>query len=197
MPIAINGSGTVTGVSVGGLPDGIVDTDMLAANAVTAAKTTVPGIQMIDSWHITANYSTNGNNDITSNWARFSAGGFNIGNIGTGMSESSGIFTFPSTGIYQVISELMFRVNGGRSYLGLRQAISSDSGGSFDNALTNYSNAYINTAYANVCQVCTYDITNASTFRIKFVSNFSDTGTVQGGSNYKGSGATFIKMGDT
>ena len=31
MPIAINGSGTVTGVSVGGLPDGIVDTDMLAA----------------------------------------------------------------------------------------------------------------------------------------------------------------------
>ena len=38
MPIAINGSGTVTGVSVGGLPDGIVDTDMLAANAVTAAK---------------------------------------------------------------------------------------------------------------------------------------------------------------
>ena len=38
MPITINGSGTITGVSVGGLPDGIVDTDMLAAGAVTAAK---------------------------------------------------------------------------------------------------------------------------------------------------------------
>jgi hypothetical protein len=38
MPIAINGSGTITGVSVGGLPDGIVDTDMIAANAVTAPK---------------------------------------------------------------------------------------------------------------------------------------------------------------
>ena len=38
MPITINGSGTVTGVSVGGLPDGIVDTDMLAANAVSSAK---------------------------------------------------------------------------------------------------------------------------------------------------------------
>tara|TARA_R100000329_G_scaffold145603_1_gene131307 strand:- start:659 stop:1291 length:633 start_codon:yes stop_codon:yes gene_type:complete len=38
MPIAINGSGTLTGISVGGLPDGIVDADMLAANAVTAAK---------------------------------------------------------------------------------------------------------------------------------------------------------------
>jgi hypothetical protein len=38
MPISINGSGTVTGISVGGLPDGIVDTDMIAANAVTTAK---------------------------------------------------------------------------------------------------------------------------------------------------------------
>ena len=38
MAIAINGSGTLTGVSVGGLPDGIVDTDMLAANAVSSAK---------------------------------------------------------------------------------------------------------------------------------------------------------------
>lgn len=38
MPIAINGSGTITGISVGGIPDGVVDTDVLAANAVTTAK---------------------------------------------------------------------------------------------------------------------------------------------------------------
>jgi hypothetical protein len=38
MAITINGNGTVTGISVGGLPNGIVDTDMLAAGAVTGAK---------------------------------------------------------------------------------------------------------------------------------------------------------------
>ena len=38
MSITIDGDGTITGVSVGGLPDGIVDADMLAANAVTEAK---------------------------------------------------------------------------------------------------------------------------------------------------------------
>ena len=38
MAITIDGDGTITGVSVGGLPDGIVDTDMIAAGAVTAAK---------------------------------------------------------------------------------------------------------------------------------------------------------------
>jgi len=39
MPIVLNGStNVISGVAVGGLPDGIVDTDMLAAGAVTAAK---------------------------------------------------------------------------------------------------------------------------------------------------------------
>ena len=33
MPITINGSGTITGLSVGGLPDGTVDTDTLASSA--------------------------------------------------------------------------------------------------------------------------------------------------------------------
>lgn len=39
MALTLNGSNnTIAGVAVGGLPDGIVDTDMIAANAVTAAK---------------------------------------------------------------------------------------------------------------------------------------------------------------
>ena len=39
MPISINGStNVITGVAVGGLPDGIVDADMLASNAVTSGK---------------------------------------------------------------------------------------------------------------------------------------------------------------
>ena len=37
MAIQINGNGTITGISVGGLPDGIVDTDMLATS-VTRGK---------------------------------------------------------------------------------------------------------------------------------------------------------------
>ena len=43
MAIQINGNGTITGISVGGLPNGIVDTDMIAANAVTPAKSTIVG----------------------------------------------------------------------------------------------------------------------------------------------------------
>ena len=39
MAISINGSSnTITGLAVGGLPDGIVDADMLASNSVQTAK---------------------------------------------------------------------------------------------------------------------------------------------------------------
>lgn len=38
MPITINGTGSITGISAGGLPDACITTDDLAANAVTTAK---------------------------------------------------------------------------------------------------------------------------------------------------------------
>ena len=38
MPVVIHGGGTIEGIAVGGLPDSIVDADMLASNAVTSAK---------------------------------------------------------------------------------------------------------------------------------------------------------------
>ena len=50
MAIVVNGSGTVTGISVGGLPDGIVDTGTLAADAVDGTKI---ADNAIDSEHYT------------------------------------------------------------------------------------------------------------------------------------------------
>ena len=39
MPVTINGNGSITGLAVGGLPDGSVDADTLASNSVTAKVT--------------------------------------------------------------------------------------------------------------------------------------------------------------
>ena len=104
MPIVFDGSaGTVTGISTGGLPDGCVDTDTLANNAVTAAKTTA-GITMVDQWRITSNLSGSGAAaDITANWERNDTAGFE--KTGTGMSQSSGIFSFPVTGKYLIMAK--------------------------------------------------------------------------------------------
>tara|TARA_S200000501_G_scaffold66792_1_gene58144 strand:- start:1016 stop:1636 length:621 start_codon:yes stop_codon:yes gene_type:complete len=64
MPIAINGSGTVTGISVGGLPDGIVDTDMIAAAAVTGVKRNAGSILQMQST-LKTDYSSMTNTSFT------------------------------------------------------------------------------------------------------------------------------------
>jgi len=55
MAIVINGSGTVTGLAVGGLPDGTVDAGTLATNSVDSAEL-IDG--SIDTSHIAANQIT-------------------------------------------------------------------------------------------------------------------------------------------
>ena len=82
----------------------IVDDGAGGTNRKTTAsriKTYVGGnpITLADQWHITANIDADNSNTDTviTNWTQDGYG--EQGRIGT-MSESSGIFTFPSTGIY-------------------------------------------------------------------------------------------------
>ena len=101
MPVTINGNGSITGLVVGGLPDGCVDTDTLANNSVTSAKSLLTeGIKMVDQWRLTTNTSITASAAyfLDSNWERVDSD--NFGQLGTGMTESSGVFTFPTTGIY-------------------------------------------------------------------------------------------------
>ena len=67
------------------------------------------GITEADMWRITSGYS--GYNDpITANWERADTDNFTV--LGSGLSESSGIFTFPSTGYYFINFQASFTRNG-------------------------------------------------------------------------------------
>ena len=129
MPITINGSGTVTGISAGGLPDGcILDADInaMAASKLTgalpaisgASLTNLPsggGITQADQWRLSTHLSVSSETILTSNWERNDT---SFAYIGSGMSESSGIFTFPATGIYLVMGFFYgYGDGGGRRYL--------------------------------------------------------------------------------
>ena len=59
MAITINGNGTVTGISVGGLPDGIVDTDMIATGAVTSAKKAAGSVLQVVQGVLKASFDGN------------------------------------------------------------------------------------------------------------------------------------------
>jgi len=196
MTITINGNGTVTGVSVGGLPDGIVDTDMIAANAVTEAKTTVPGIIMTDAYKVTSNFS--GTSYITSNWARDTTRGG--GNKGSAMSESSGVFTFPSTGIYLV----HFQARGSINNVNNREVIiqiffTSDNSNYEETANAAFNQYDSNSTTHDSCNTQKIlDITDVSNQKVKFrVQTNESAFATYGDSSISFTFAQFTRLGDT
>ena len=82
-------------------------TGLTVANTgvVTASKEIVETDYILDNWKLNANFDPNslgltGNTVVDRYWERFSRTG--SAQIGTQMQESSGIFTFPRTGLYLV-----------------------------------------------------------------------------------------------
>ena len=73
MAISINGTGTITGISVGGLPDGCVDSDTLATSDIkglTKAWIVYDGTgtnQILSSFNVTS-VTDNGTGDYTFNF---------------------------------------------------------------------------------------------------------------------------------
>ena len=197
MAIQINGNGTITGISVGGLPDGIVDTDMIANNAVTSAKSSgISGLSMVDQWRVTSDFNVTSFAYITSNWERNDSSGYD--KLGTGMSESSGEFSFPSTGIYLVRAVISWYPSGGGVNYN-RVGIHTTTNGS-DYAARAYSWSGVESAsqYQNMMAEIVFDVTNVSTHKVKFQLGASNTRPiVKGGTDDNRSFATFIRLGDT
>ena len=95
----------------------------------------VAGITMMDQWRITNDNNKTNDQTIDSNWERTDT---LFAQIGTGVSESSGIFTFPQTGIYLLMCQ--HQMGGSASYAGIALQASSDSGGSYTSLTQGYQN---------------------------------------------------------
>ena len=204
MAIVINGSTNVIGgVAVGGLPDGIVDTDMLAANAVTSAKSsglaTTNGITMADRWGITANTNLTSANtyyNITANWQKSTAAGENTGSVGSAMTESSGIFTFPSTGIYYIVYDCLTGTS--NDQLNMWSYIATGTDGSDHNHLSVKASSGDSGTMNTVTHSALLDVTNTSTQKVYVRAYAANTGCyVSGNANSQRTCITFIRLGDT
>ena len=203
MAISINGNGTITGISVGGLPDGIVDTDMIAANAVTTAKTSglTLGITEADQWRVTSDvsmgqYATN----FTTQWERNDT---EFTKIGTGMTvnTSNGHFTFPSTGIWLIMVHWMgHRASGSNHFAhhyiwGMNDGNQSNGFDLATSAVGNGSNDNRNTASMNAM----FDVTNTTTHKVLFgyYDNIQQNTTYKGNTGKNENSYTFLKLGET
>ena len=154
------------------------------------------GIDMVDQFSLTADHS--GDSVITSNLARSSHSAF--GRIGTGMSESSGIFTFPSTGIYLIISKIVFRTdnNGDRTMTCYTEVTTNNSSYTSVDAIFSGDEDSGGLAVNSTCSsFCFIDVTDTSNVKVRFRTESIDANLEGAESTYNMTSFTFIRLGDT
>ena len=158
------------------------------------------GITVHDWWGISADLSVSqGENTITANWFRHNT--IN-GTIGSAMSESSGIFTFPSTGIYliRINANYYESSSAGHNYAGFYIKYSTNGGSSYTTGSFGGSamNNYGGTTYEHASCSMTLDVVNVSTYRVAFNTITSGGSMViSGPSGYNNLWAEFTRLGDT
>ena len=158
------------------------------------------GITVHDWWGVSADLSVaQGENTVTANWFRHNT--IN-GTIGSAMSQSSGIFTFPSTGIYliKINANYYESSSAGHNYAGFYIKYSTNSGSSYSTGSFGGSamNNYGGTTYEHASCSMTFDVTDVSTHKISFNTITSgSTMVISGTSSYNNMWAEFTRLGDT
>ena len=154
------------------------------------------GITMADQWRVTANITANAD-PISSNLERIDTAG--QGTIGTAMSVSSGVFTFPSTGIYLVQFNAFGNTASGGDNVGINLKVTTN----------NSSYAVVATAYdgnqggrsMNLIGQSLIDVTDTSNVKVSFQALSIDSGSYlfgdTTGTSQNETYFTFIRLGDT
>tara|TARA_B000000557_G_scaffold10533_1_gene8594 strand:+ start:600 stop:1169 length:570 start_codon:yes stop_codon:yes gene_type:complete len=125
MAIAINGSGTVTGISVGGLPDGIVDRDTLATQAKGSilqvkqtVKTDTASTQSMthqDAVTVSITPSSSSNKILVMYKIALSSSALNFSATARLVRDSTAIYVGDANGNRIQASSYQFASNGGAS----------------------------------------------------------------------------------
>ena len=154
------------------------------------------GTEVYDTWIYTAETNVYAaGNYLTSNWSRFGD------NIGSAMTESSGVFSFPSTGFYRVTFTANFFERNSPdniAYIYIQITTNNSSYTTRVASLTNITDRSGDT-YTTAHAHCLFDVTNTTTHKVRFYCGSDDTGDIRiaGASNYQQVYATFQKMGET
>ena len=156
------------------------------------------GLTMVDQWRLTTDF-TGVANPISSNLEQNDSSGNGVP-IGSSMTESSGVFTFPSTGIYMIIASLQGRGNNGSSGVTetefrLTIKVTTDNS-SFSEVGFNATGVASGAYGASTCHYV-FDVTDTSTHKCSFRAFNGNSAMTHGDSSKNETHFTFIRLGDT
>ena len=163
---------------------------------------TLAGITEFDIWTMTGNHSADSGADLNNNLSRWNPSTANgaAAKIGTGMTKdtSTGVFTFPSTGLWVILSTVHMYLDGDDN-AGVGIKVSEDGGTNFSyNSLVYQGQASGSSTAHSGTNIAYIDVTNTSNVKVKFSPNSLATNSyITGDANYIRTHFTFIRIGDT
>ena len=161
------------------------------------------GLTQSDMWYMTSNI-TEDVGFITANWSRYTGSG---GNIGSALTQSSGVFTFPSTGYYKIDYIIGFRNQSSdhaftEVYCQLHYTTDNSSYTDATTSFINVPGISSFNVYANGTGSAILDVTNTSNVKFKLKINAyagasQQEGIIIGSSTGIATGFTCVRLGDT
>jgi hypothetical protein len=159
--------------------------------------TVVSGLTMADQWRLTT--GSVGAGDLTSNLERNDSTGY--GQLGTGMTESSGVFTFPSTGIYLISFSATFYNASGDSRFNradIKVTTNNSSYTTVARGVTSHNVISSAFTYSGAFTQYQLDVTDTSNVKVMFSREFQESNTyIEGDTASNKTFMTFLKLGDT
>ena len=157
-----------------------------------------PGITMADQWRISDHIDLGTSEaDVTTLWERNDSTGF--GYIGSAMTQSSGIFTFPQTGIYWVqLFATTYGAAGATNVITAR-IYTRKNGGAYAYRAQGSESAYTTNAYGCITMSILFDVEDVSGDNLKLAAVAPSAANTKllGSSTVQRTGFTFIRLGDT
>ena len=166
---------------------------LTATTAGAASWTTVGGLSNASIWRLVADFT--GDASPITNWEEADTDG--AARVGAAMGHSSGIFTFPNTGIWEII--FVYQCRGSTSSLYQYCYIKTTTDNSSYNTATRVSQSTDGAnADSNTVSHFIFDVTNTTTHKVRFDIDVNNAGTTtQGDTDHNVTHVIFKQLGTT
>ena len=157
------------------------------------------GLTEADMWRITADFQGDAD-PVTSNWERIDRAG--EGKLGTGLTQSSGVFSFPSTGWWQIVFQGNFHYSSDNRYGSVTIQTTVDDGSNWLIIASSSDGFYDHSsgshAYSSATCMTLFDVTSTSNCKARFsIGQEDNSAYTDGSSDVTYTGVSFIRLGDT